>query len=108
VDEFHDFGGGFRLLEQKSDQAVIRQDEELIAHASGDGTPGSANPGVDHRHVNGSGREIRHGTREDQRPLLHILRRDEVAQVSNLRFGGDFPDDALHDAHVAVFEAEVG
>ncbi len=104
VPNFH----AFFALEDERQHAVVRRDEDVFRGARQDRAAGRAHAGIDYDHVNRLGREIAVTLPQRERRVENVVRADLVAQVNNQRFRIDAQDDAFHDPHKVVREAEIG
>jgi hypothetical protein len=92
----------------RDQQAVVRTDEVIAAGGPDrDGPPLRADAGVDDRDMAGARREIRHGAPQQKRAVPDRVLADVVADVDDLRVGGDADDHRSADGGRAV-PAEVG
>jgi len=46
--------------------------------------------------------------REHQGAFAHVLGRNGVGDIGDVRAGANAPDDPFHDAHIAVAHAKIG
>src|SRR5215208_6156562 len=58
--------------------------------------------------MNGAGRKEWHGSPKSKRALVHILRRDGMADIDDFCLCSNSKDHALHDPYKAIAHAKVG
>ena len=96
-----------RPLGRRQQEAVVRPDvEPPLLVTQRERPPGGADSGVDHREMHADG-EVRERVREHERALQHLLRRDAMRDVDDLRLRRDPLDHAVARADEVVLKPEV-
>src|SRR5208337_1571092 len=96
----------FSIVDQRQN-AVVGSHKHVALAGQDDRPPRGAHAGIDDHHVHGAGREVRVGLRNGQRTIQNVEGLHSVADVDDLRLGGDFQDDPLHGADEMIVEYEI-
>jgi hypothetical protein len=95
-------------VRRREEQAVVRPDEQAaVACPQGERPAMASDPRVDDREMDAD-RHVRKRVAENKRALQHLLWRDPVGDVDDLRLGRDPLHHAMARTDEVVLQPEVG